>query len=61
MIKQQWNGEELFSYDGRLVFIVQRYNPKQLMVIADYQTGECEDISYKMLEPATPEQLKQIS
>ena len=48
MKKVEWDGQELFNYDGRSVFIVQRYNPKGLMVIADFQTGVCEEISYRI-------------
>ena len=59
MTDQQWNGEELFSYDGRFIFIVQRMNFEE-MIIADYQTGECETIPCQHFEPATPEELEGI-
>lgn len=59
MTRQQWNGEELFSYDGKFIFIVQRVN-SETMIIADYATGECETIPCQDFDSATPEELEEI-
>ena len=60
MTDQQWNGEELFSYDGRLIFIVQRMNFEEV-IIADYLTGKCETLPAQHFKPATPEELSEIA
>ena len=60
MEKQQWNGEELYKYDGRFVFIIETYTILRIIEIADFETGKIEKIEYQDLIPATPEELEEI-
>ena len=59
MEKQKWNGEELFKHDGRFIFIVQRVNSES-QIIADFETGVCEEVPCQDYDSATPEELEEI-
>ena len=54
----RWTGEELFKHDGRLIFIVQRVNSNS-QIIADFETGETEEVECQDYESASPEELKE--
>lgn len=60
-MRKRWTGQELYSYDGRFVFIVEALPEDGIMEIADFETGETDVIEYQDLQSATPEELEEIA
>ena len=58
--KTQWEGQELFKHDGRFIFFVQRVSSES-QIIADFETGEMEEVEGQDYESATPEELEEIT
>lgn len=57
-MNSQFNGQELFSHEGSLVFIVEHIETDYVRVI-DYFSGKAEVLFSPHLESATPEELEE--